>query len=285
MPTPHAVVNAEGLDSRQRGDFARDGFLVIRDFAPPADRARLIARAGALIDAVPEAELAAIFTTTRQGETTDRYFLESGDQVRFFLEEGAVDGAGRLRVPKARAINKIGHALHDLDPVFAAFSRDRRLAAMARDLGLADPRLLQSMVICKPPAIGGEVVCHQDATFLYTDPISVIGFWFALEDATIGNGCLWAIPGGHHLGLKRRFKRAGAGVAFDEMDAPPWPPHEVPVEAPAGTLVLLHGLLPHRSGPNLSARSRLAYSLHVIDGRAHYPADNWLQRATPVTGF
>ena len=31
--------------------------------------------------------------------------------------------------PKALSINKIGHALHDLDPVFDAFSRDPKLAA------------------------------------------------------------------------------------------------------------------------------------------------------------
>ena len=46
------------------------------------------------------------------------------------------------------------------------------------------------MYIFKQPHIGGEVGCHQDATFLYTDPITVTGFWFAIEDATLENGCL-----------------------------------------------------------------------------------------------
>ena len=53
------------------------------------------------------------------------------------------------------------------------------------------------MYIFKQPNIGGEVTCHQDSTFLYTEPIDIVGLWFALEDATIENGCLWAIPGGH----------------------------------------------------------------------------------------
>ena len=50
---------------------------------------------------------------------------------------------------------------------------------------------------------------------------------------------------------------------------------------------VLHGLLPHRSGANLSSRSRHAYSLHVIESGAHYPADNWLQRPAtmPLRGF
>jgi phytanoyl-CoA hydroxylase len=46
----------------------------------------------------------------------------------------------------------------------------------------------------------------------------------------------------------------------------------------AGTLVVLHGLLPHWSGVNASERSRHAYSLHCISAGAHYPTTNWLQR-------
>jgi phytanoyl-CoA hydroxylase len=61
----------------------------------------------------------------------------------------------------------------------------------------------------------------------------------------------------------------------------------VPLEAPQGTLIVLHGLLPHLSGPNRSARSRHAYALHVIDAAARYSADNWLQRGPhmPLRGF
>ena len=52
------------------------------------------------------------------------------------------------------------------------------------------------------------------------------------------------------------------------------------------TLVVLHGLLPHASAPNRSHRPRHAYALHIIDGRAHYPSDNWLQRPDlPLRGF
>lgn len=39
---------------------------------------------------------------------------------------------------------------------------------------------------------------HQDASFLYTEPLGrVLGMWIAVEDATLGNGCLWFIPGSH----------------------------------------------------------------------------------------
>jgi hypothetical protein len=52
-----------------------------------------------------------------------------------------------------------------------------------------------------------SVVAHQDATFLYTEPVKLVGFWIALEDATLENGCLWFAPGSHRSGVHRRFTR------------------------------------------------------------------------------
>jgi phytanoyl-CoA hydroxylase len=270
------------------GAYARDGFLVLDGFANAETCALLRARTEDLIAAFDPDENKVPFSAAAQKHAAKQYFRESGDKVRFFVEEGAVDENGDLNRPKHRAVNKIGHALHDLDPVFSAFSRDARLAETAADLGLADPVLAQSMVICKQPEIGGEVNMHQDATFLHTDPISCTGFWVALEAADRENGCLFAIPGGHRAGLKHRFHYEGDLLVMDELDDEPWQmAGEVALEAPEGTLVVLHGLVPHRSGPNLSARSRLAYALHLVDRAARWSPDNWLRRApeAPFRGF
>ena len=78
--------------------------------------------------------------------------MGSADKVRCFFEEAAFDASGRLRQEKALSINKIGHALHDLDPVFDGFSRAGALAALARELGLEQPRIWQSMYISNNPA-------------------------------------------------------------------------------------------------------------------------------------
>jgi phytanoyl-CoA hydroxylase len=266
------------LTPEQRAAWERDGFLVVPDFVDPAACDELKAHAEALIAGFDPDEVQSIFTTNDQARTSDEWFLSSGDQVRFFVEE-----------EDHRVVNKIGHAMHDLDPVFDRFSRNPDLAAVAHDVGLRDPLLLQSMYILKAPHVGGEVTLHTDHTFLWTEPQTATGFWFALEDATLENGCLWALPGGHRLPARKRFKRADAGgTTFDVLDPEPYPTEgEVPLPATKGTLVVLHGLLPHRSDANRSARSRAAYTLHCIDAGATYPADNWLQRGPelPLRSF
>ncbi len=276
------------LTKRQLDDYERQGFLVLENFVTGDVCDLLRAHAGELVANFDPAEAVSIFSTHEQSRVADDYFLTSGDRIRFFFEENAFLADGTLRQSKDKSINKIGHALHDLDPIFDRFSRTGVLRDLSADLGIACPLLLQSMYIFKQPRIGGEVTCHQDCTFIYTEPMSIAGLWFALEDATIENGCLWAIPGGHELGLKSRWVRADNGMRFETLHEEPWADEKlVPLEVRKGSLIVLNGLLPHKSLENRSPNSRHAYTLHVIDGQARYAEDNWLQRSAslPLRGF
>ncbi len=275
------------LTDSQIERYVRDGFLAIPDFVGPVACAALRRRAVEIVEEWTPSERRTVFTTNEQERASNDEFFASASSTWCFFETEALDEDGNLVVDKTRSINKIGHATHDLDDVFESFTYTGDLADVAADIGMIAPLALQSMYIFKQPLIGGEVGCHQDATFLYTEPLSVTGFWFALEDATVDNGCLWASPGGHRTPLRKLFRRVGADAAaatetmFDMLDDTPLPsaPTElVPLEVTAGTMIVLHGLLPHWSDVNRSERSRHAYSVHCIDERADYPDWNWLQR-------
>ena len=282
----------KGLSREARDAFARDGVIVLEDFVPSHECDRLKQRALELVEEVGPRASGTVFSTRDNRHAKDAYFEASANGIGAFFEEGAFDASGQLQVPLARAVNKIGHAMHDMDPVFNAFSRSARLQAVADAIGLTEPKLVQSMYIFKQPGIGGEVVCHQDSTFLHTDPQSVIGFWFAIEDAHRGNGCLGGLPGEHRKGLKAIYRRQADGQLDMEILKPDldwdmacleW------LEVAKGALIVFNGEFPHLSEANRSAASRHAYTLHAVSGRAHYGGGNWIQRPAglnmPFTGF
>lgn len=132
------------------------------------------------------------------------------------------------------------------------------------------------------PNIGGEVVPHQDSTFLYTEPMSVVGFWMALEDSTLDNGCLWTLPGSHKAGVRRKMTVKDGKSTFDPPAAEEYDLATfTPLEMKAGDMVILHGSNIHYSKENTSPKSRHAYSVHYVEGAEGFawPEGNWCVHA------
>ncbi|KAA8529045.1 hypothetical protein F0562_033467 [Nyssa sinensis] len=267
------------LSPDQLQSFHSQGFLVIESFAGPEEVDAMRKRMDRLLDEFDCSSSASIFSTKNQQKLTDNYFYESAEKVSYFFEEKAFNEEGNLKQSKQLSINKVGHALHEIDPVFKTFSYSGKMSSLMFSLGYKRPVIIQSMYIFKQPGIGGEVVPHQDNSFLYTEPQTCTGLWLALEDATIINGCIWAIPGSQKNGLVRRFIRDEEGVHFDL----PFPSCDqkdfVPIELKAGSLVVIHGNLIHQSFENQSSKSRHAYSLHVVDtDGCKWAQENWIRR-------
>ncbi|WP_299496757.1 phytanoyl-CoA dioxygenase family protein [uncultured Shewanella sp.] len=275
------------LTEQQKAHYQQQGFVVLPGVIEPDWLTKLKTQAATWVKQWQDTDSAHTFTTKNNNRSGDDYFLDSAEDVRCFFEEDAFDDKGQFVQAKELCINKIGHALHELDPIFNTFSHQAIWGDIAQTLGQKQPQIRQSMYIYKQPNIGGEVNWHQDASFFYTLPQSVITFWFAIEDATLQNGCLWVEPQGHKGPLRERFNRDGKQTSMQVLSDMPWLSKTgVPLEVNAGSLVVFHGLLPHYSAANRSARSRQAYTLHVTDGRCVFAKENWLQATKwPLRGF
>lgn len=282
MPEGWTTASTSGaLDASDVEEYRKRGYLAITGFANADELAAMQKRAVEIVEDF-NYEKASIFSTTDQKRTTDEYFLASANNVSCFFEEKAFDANGKLTVEKALSINKIGHALHDLEPVFQTFSRSAKVKALLRSLGMENPTPVQSMYIFKQPSIGGEVVPHQDDTFLSSEPATCVGIWLALEDCTVHNGCLYAIDGTPDVHRRMEVDFPGGTRAIEFVgEAPRYDVDAArPLEVPAGTLVLLHGANVHFSRANTSGKSRHAYSVHFVDLTvARWRETNWLQRA------
>lgn len=285
-------MTVQGLTPEQLETFHREGVLCIQDFVDQKTLHKLMDKAHHIlqdfdISTHPKTK----FKTGENDHIGDTYFFDSSDKISFFFDVDAFDEKGNLQYPKEMAINKIGHALHSKDPDFNELTFDVRIQAIAKSLGFEDPRVLQSMLIFKHPIKLGEkersneVPPHSDGTFLYTDPQSAIGFWFALEDCTLENGCLSYNPGSHKkYPITNRFVKVNGGddgcnfmTVSDQKLPLPSKEDYVPVQCKAGSLVLIHNSVLHKSENNRSTKSRYAYTFHVIDGTAKYDNLNWLQ--------
>lgn len=289
------MVEGTGLTDNEVEHFLKEGVLCIPDFLTPEETQSLLSRAHEILrdfdmDTHPKTQ----FKTGNNNHVGDQYFFDSSDKISYFFDVDAFDEVGNLKYPKEQAINKIGHGLHMRDDLFRRITLDPKIKSIAHSLDFKDPRVLQSMCIFKHPVNDkssqreNAVPPHTDGTFLFTKPQSAVGFWFALEDCTKENGCLSYNPGSHRtFPITKRFVKVNEGkdgcnfvdVEYDTSTDLPEDKEEdyKVVECKAGSLILIHNSVLHKSENNVSNKSRFAYTFHVIDGTTEYDKLNWLQ--------
>lgn len=278
--------------SKVKEQFDRDGYAIIENFLTDEEVQSLRSAMAGIIDNFDPDEHKSIFRTEVKYVHNDDYFISSADKIRFFFEDGAFEDDGQLKVEKSHALNKVGHALHCLQPAFKKVTFSNKVKDIAKCLDMEDPVIPQSMYIFKPPHIGGKVVPHQDSSFLFTTPHRLMGLWFALEDTTLENGCLWFIPGSHKEGVYGNWRMVtsenpqpgssttefiGTKVEYDND-------RFIATPVKKGTLVLIHGEVVHKSEQNHSDKSREIYTFHMYDhAQASWDKRNWLQRTEADT--
>lgn len=166
------------------------------------------------------------------------------------------------------------HFPHKISPVMRqTLAAPPIVAALTSIIG-PNVKCMQSMLFVKATGMPGQA-WHQDEIYIPTRDRSLTGAWIALDDATVENGCLWAIPGSHRPGVlwpqeQRQDPRFDCSA---ETHGYPFPDEEaVPLEAKAGDIVLFNGYLLHRSLPNTAPSGyRRALVNHYMSAESLLP--------------
>lgn len=138
-------------------------------------------------------------------------------------------------------------------------------------------KAMQSMLFIKSEGKPGQA-WHQDEYFIPTRDRSLTAAWIGLDDTTVENGCLWVLPGSHRAGViypDREHDDVRFDCSSEAYDFPYRDEDAVPVEVPAGSVVLFNGYLLHRSLPNTAPQGlRRALVNHYMSAESLLPWTN-----------
>jgi ectoine hydroxylase-related dioxygenase (phytanoyl-CoA dioxygenase family) len=250
----------ERLDETHLAQFREEGYLVFEDVLTPGEVA---AARGALTELI-----AGLLKAARQGgakvaqadpkKVTHNYAganIRKNDSPFFLLFEPEV--LDPLSLDPAEAELKIRKLqdYHQEHPVFQDLIRHPRVKGVVEALLGNEAIMFSDTAQSKPPFIGTEKPWHQDnAYFVYVPVTSIVTVWIALDDASVGNGCMHVIPRGHRMGALKHVHEVDCQIARDRLDVS----RAVPVELQAGGAMFFSGMLPHQSPPNRSPLRRRA---------------------------
>jgi ectoine hydroxylase-related dioxygenase (phytanoyl-CoA dioxygenase family) len=154
------------------------------------------------------------------------------------------------------------------DPLFLSYMQNPVFREITRQVYGEDVAIYRAMFMNKPAQRGTVLPYHQDGGTQWSLTMNpLITVWTALDDSTIENGCVQVIPGSHKLGL---LSEHGHTITPEQEAAYCKDEASVYLEAPAGTAILLHNWLLHRSGINTIHRPRRAFSVCFMDAATRH---------------
>ena len=172
--------------------------------------------------------------------------------------------------------------LADSHPGMHELMFDPRLGEMAATLaGVDGIRIWHDQALFKP-AFGNPTGWHLDNPYWSFSSRQSLSLWVALDDATLGNGCMWYVPGSQKTAT---FENVGIGQNLADLFKcyPQWREIEpIACPCPAGSAVFHSGLTAHGAGANMTNRPRRAMTCAYMPDGATF---NGKRNILPETYF
>ncbi|MCJ8332017.1 MAG: phytanoyl-CoA dioxygenase family protein [Lentisphaeria bacterium] len=163
-------------------------------------------------------------------------------------------------------IRKIGKLVQH-DALYRKLGSHPNILGVIETILGPDIKLFRNDILVKPPGVGSAKSMHQDSPYWPIEPMSLCSCWFAIDDATVENGCMGVLPGAHKLGPLAHTNVTGEltieEACYDLDDI---------IMAPmkAGSGLFFHSLLPHYTAPNISDTWRRAIALSYMSSKHRY---------------
>lgn len=232
------------ITREQVESYRNNGFLVIEDLITREELRDLQVR---------------IREYTHGGRSTDA--LQIQIEPRIERGELSVDHPGD-------GIRKIDRLI-ETDDLFSKLGTHPNITSVLATLIGPDIKMYRNTLLLKAPGVGSAKGMHQDSPYWPIEPMDLCSCWFAIDDATLDNGCMWVIPGEHkralpHVKVTDDFVVQDGYFDSDTMES-------MPVKAGSG--LFFHSLLPHYTAPNTSSTWRRAIALSYMSSHSRYTGD------------
>jgi phytanoyl-CoA hydroxylase len=163
------------------------------------------------------------------------------------------------------------------DPLFAAYAGQPALVDVVEDLLGPDIKAFLTMFIYKPPGLEMVHPYHQDAYYFPFEPHDhCLGTWMALDHTDADNGTITVIRGSHKGGLLPHGQPKGEAINYGVFGVEGYDGHadEVVLTMEPGDVTFFHSRLLHKTGSNVSGRSRRAMTVHYASSRCRLTGEH-----------
>lgn len=226
---------ADRFTDEEVDTFRRDGYLVIRQFAEPALRERMLA-------------------TTLDALAREIEPIEYEADLSYPGAPQSFDEAGGRTARRLKAAHSRGIVFTEWVTWPPLLERLRQLL----DGPVVAPLAHHNCVMTKQPRFSSDTGWHQDIRYWSFARPELVNVWLALGPERRENGCLRVIPGSHTLNLERH--RFDDQVFFkpDEPDNQPLLERAIDVELDAGDVLFFHAKTLHAATRNFGTRPKFS---------------------------